>query len=507
VAALKTVFNQEVCPTLAWLKTHEAKVIPPLHRHTNVDVYQAIPSSPFITDTNDPFKMYQGASGQSLFRKERGGGVPPATWEWVEARVLEALALRAMHDPTAWKQTFATPQPTTRQKEFEIIMANALSPKTIVPAHLSRGFTHTWIRECIEDVIRGLDIHALSRRYVADHVWDLRQDPPTINMCTDNNTLSFQVPGDCEDSNSTVYFLAMSILSVRFQPGTFMFYIRAAILLAGVPCCVVGTSETVAVNRETHTGSGAHLFGVFIPFRLFATMTFANDVNPDDALACAIFGPSPPSQLDGALLATLRPTIIETITFTSPSYLPRSETPTIETVTSTYTMTRFYETMQCFHKNEQNITFPVDLMPEIPLGIHVDHRDYVGCMLHESCLKIYTDAIPMCFGNKTVRVRVEDDSSRVFDVPFDTKTTCTFYCTTLNDDKTAIETIGTLFQSLFALPSHVYLIAKPVTDAVQAADSLLLKMERPFVSLSTDMEVRQVWNKKLPDKIIVSDLM
>jgi hypothetical protein len=508
---LELIFNESILPDLQWISKRKdihhsldgVLITPP---------YQAIPNLPIYNDEKDEqFKYTNGASAQSLYLFARGGGQRPAEDAWIEARIIESLNCRGMHDPNAFKVEFPyVSRPNDRKDEFEIIMSHALTQDLIAKKH-NPLIMHTWIRECLEDVIRGLGSHALTRRYMMDHVWQWKDGKLDYVGLSDNNTLSFQIPGDCEDSNSTIYYLALHIIAKKtYEPWSFLFFVRAAILLAGVPCCITGTSEAALINNETER-YGSHAYGAFIPFPQFIDALLGNHHQEyaKRALDASIFGPGSAQKIPMSLFDRLIPMTIETIMFTSPTYLPRNDSVDTSSIVIDHMINNFQRCWDHFHEIGDSVTYPNVLAPEFPLGYHTVNTDhYVGCMLHDRMGRVLTDAIQFCFPDlygQPILARGLDDDTLTRDCVLD-RSMCMFLTMFSSDNhhqpkEGPLNSIGIRFESLFR-NEPFRLVALPLASTTQMChevynhDLALLKYERPFIPLQGSFMFRRPWDWK-----------
>ena len=236
----------------------------------------------------DQFRDSSGLLAQSYWDTMRGHGVAPATPEWYKLRLREVLALRGRRRQPAWQDEFKQPLPESEEEEFMGIVERCLLAKDadlVKPGahHKDTPNLHNWARECVEDVICAISAHPISRRYVFDHRWEYVHGVWTYNGATDDNTLSLTIGGDCEDSNSSVYYLALWLLQQDFKNDPLLYAMRACLLITGVPICISGSSEPPSPKEVEQGSRGSHLFGFFVPFRHFARQVWGPGVQGERA--------------------------------------------------------------------------------------------------------------------------------------------------------------------------------------------------------------------------------
>ena len=90
-----------------------------------------------------------------------------------------------------------------------------------------------WVLEVLEDSLRALSCFA-TRGYVYRPQVVPGAGVLNCNMRTDEFTLSFTIQGDCEDSNSTVYYLSLEVLKLKTAEGTLMHAFKTCLAAAGV---------------------------------------------------------------------------------------------------------------------------------------------------------------------------------------------------------------------------------------------------------------------------------
>lgn len=283
-AAMRLVYEQVNGPDRAFMRRVAKPLMGDIAFMAETSAYQALGTLPILAGRGQ-YEANAGLLSQAHWRADRGGG-KAATPAWFAQRIREALRLRGTRDGF---EAEMGERAADQEHEFNVIVRECFLIKEVRKPRHTPGRMHNWARECVEDVVRALGAHAATRRYVFDHRWEPDgRGGWRYNMISDSNDLSFVIPGDCEDSNSTIYFLALQLL--RGVAGdndadtALLRNARTCVFMAGVPCCTVGSSEPPHYGEIKKGYRGAHLFGFFIPHRVFAKAVWGAG-SVDDAMA------------------------------------------------------------------------------------------------------------------------------------------------------------------------------------------------------------------------------
>ena len=275
------------------------------------------------------FRAFFGCSAAMAWRVDRGMGVPACDPAWLRERLKESRSLRGAKRVELLFAEFSGSEDyyggleglEPWEKEFMCIVRFGVEAHVEPGGHnKGRDVLHHWVLEVLEDSLRALSCFA-TRGYVYDRRWYLERGVLKCNMRTDEFTLSFTIQGDCEDSNSTVYYLFLEVLKLKTAEGKLMHAFKTCLAAAGVPICVMGSAHmpSGSVREEGRT---PHCFGFCIPAHTFARILWGPGSMSAEAASEEL------KQVLGVtvcpeMLKRTPPMIFETI-FLASSYLNRS---------------------------------------------------------------------------------------------------------------------------------------------------------------------------------------
>jgi hypothetical protein len=398
---LECVFDKVIWPDMAWLYGVGRR-----HMHPNIRKFCTVPcynagmglpiyAADYAARVQNPgmFPRCSGVTGQAMWYADRGRG-PMAEDAYLEQRLREALALRGRRRREDWLADFGAPYPASREEEFAAVVERCLlaaDPVKPGGGHRGSGLLHNWAREATEDVIRALGAHAATRRYVFDHRWQRVAGEWVYNDQTDDNTLSSVVPGDCEDSNSLAYFMALQMMQAAYAPGSLLHHARACLLVAGVPVCTAGSSEPPSTQGDSPGSVGSHLYGFFVPFRRFARLVWGEAVS--DAAVRAELARALGRPVSEYVYRAAMPMFMESITFVTPDYLALGSAPGAWRRDGH--RARYLAYMRYVHAQGASLVFPDAFGVECPLGLPAPGG--VRFVVHERAIRLFTAAVPLLF--------------------------------------------------------------------------------------------------------------
>jgi len=403
---LVQVFSASILPDVEWLLEHRERFAPSAQRLALTPSSQGMGGLPLYGDAEvsellpdaQERRLFQengGLTAAATWRADRGRGAEFLTPEWVRARMLEVLHLRGRRSREAWLAhgDRLGPYPETHEAEFvAVVNAMLLGGDPVAPmgSHAHQAVIHDWAREAIEDVFAALGSHAVTRRYVYDHRWV----HGVYNARTDENTLSWKIPGDCEDSNSTVYYAVLYMLKTLFGGDALLQAMQVCLMVSGVPVCVAGTSQAPKDGGEDEA-PGAHLFGFSIPHREYARAMWnlgeADEANVLGQLNAHLARLGVRGRVGERVFRAATPQVYETIAFTSSAYLDRVLWP------RDHHAERFAEYLRVVKAAGDDAVFPHVMGAPYALALPHEGRVQLGYVVHGRPTRVLTAATPLCF--------------------------------------------------------------------------------------------------------------
>ena len=398
---LREVFERSVGPDLQWMLKYQGDGL--LGRMARTNAYQAVAGAPLFSleelgGSKARFEN-QGATSGSLWRLERGG--PPCEDQWLMDRVLESLNLRGPKPQEVWdedRRRWLAEYPQARgfplhaelRGDVRLAQAKAVAllcfsgDAPLKPHGEKRGMEemHNWARELMEDVVHALGALAVSRRYVYDHRWVWNEDTKKLvyHNVTDEHYLAFIFNGDCEDANTTIYYLYLHVL--QCAESSPLAWLRPVLRAGGVPCCVLGSSSNPSTGADTD-GHGAHLYGFAIPPRIFARLLWGDKVD-DEEVRRAVGVPE-------WAYRTTCPHVFESICFVGAAYRDR-------TVWRNDTdLKRFNLFARAARELRENPVLPGAMGAFYSLATVSPDGERHGFIVHMEILRVYTAAVRLCF--------------------------------------------------------------------------------------------------------------
>lgn len=527
VQCMATVFTESIYPDLIWLDQHKENYMhPSIWEMPFTPPFQSLTHGPIVnmarackTDLPEQLRAQfcatSGATAGSVWRLNRGKDVPPASREFLEARITEAINLRGRRDPDAWNKEFghvARYETVADQvEEFKHVVANCLiGPNPIRPGGFNKGVPvlHHWLGEALENVYYALGSLAISRRYIFDHRWVPKKKAHYTGMfhhdvdyvlLTDENTLAFTINGDCEDANSVIYYLALQMIQETYPKGSLLYYARICLIICGVPCCVSGSSLSPSTHGD-EKAEGSHLYGFSIPHRIFAQMLYG-DIVPISEIKIEM------EQLAGCVLSEFVimaavPMVMETIMWSTATYHDPATWKWTDHI-------KYFNTFkECMIRKDEDLVFPRVMGANWPLSI--TRKDPTqGFIIHGRIMRLFTAALPLMF-SRTFRERytaheLNFDSDDTLSRPNtavdpcldDTISFVPLSYVTSPDRKynepahiSQMNNVGILTLSLYDKNVHARLVTcKRITPRVKQAEACLLQHDRPFVTIHNPVDI------------------
>ena len=494
------VFSEIINPDL--IKLQETRFPKELDKFKYSPPFNAIRGLPHVPGT-DNRGLYSGGSAQCMWYRDRHKNGKAATDEWLKTRLAETFRLRGRRDKQTWlEHKGLLAYPSSPEDEFCAIVQHCLlDPKPVKPKkHHAKvsGVFHNWAREAIEDVIRALGSHAATRRYVYDHRWEQRSDGTWFcNEVTDSNDIAFIIPGDCEDNNSTIYYLALQMIAADYdkKKDRVLYYAKACLLIAGVPVCVAGTSESPSEEDNSHLGS--HLYGFFIPMKKFARLVWGDNVDKDDLYTefIGMFSEDRPSR---EIFDIEMPMLMETIMFVTPNYLNITE-KIDDAEKGAWLRTGHVDVFKKFmafaHKHHESLVFPHIFGAEWPLALKGALTARDGFIVHHAVIKVFTDAITLMF-SKVFRKYYQDRTLALHDGDVNVDPTLEYTCSFLAKCKNKYSVTVEEFHN----PQVEWRLVttKRFSREVYEADKRLMLLDRPFIPLDADPYQPPIYEKQPP---------
>ena len=410
---LKRVFKEAIWPDTVWLSANLALMPPFMQRIATLATYSSIPTLPVFSEVrpafanpamNNRFFLSAGADGSANWSPDRGGGAAPCTSDWLEQRILETLMLSGLHSRANWEAEGFTwdpgagPEDHYRLQFVAVVQRCLLGDDPLRPGGRQRGrdVLHAWARFALNAVLTAIGSHVSTRRYVCDHRDVLRDGRLEAIRHTDEFTLGFSLPGDCEDSNSTVYFICIWILRQGFATD-FLRAVQACVAVMGMPCCVVGSSSRPTTAPVQHETSG-HLFGLMIPHRIFAPMVWhtRDHQRIRGELNAYLESRGRGQRVSEFVYDNVQPHIIETIARTSAEYVDR------DVLVQDNELERFEVYLDVCKSMGLNPVLPKYVMATYPLALVHTEKDRAaksrhGFLIHGNILRLFAGAIPILF--------------------------------------------------------------------------------------------------------------
>ena len=489
---LAHVFEKTIWPDRKFLTQNAHAMHPSLKKIVRVLTYSSVPTLPVFTrvegvfddiEMNRVFAQVSGAPGCANWSPRRGNGVRPATSEWLQKRVLETLMLSGLHTKKNWVDNgfvwddSGTIEDQYKRQFIEIVDKCLLGDDPIKPLGHQKGrlVLHAWAKQVMDAVILALGSHAATRRYVYDHREYLSEGKLKTNWNTDEFTLAFGLPGDCEDGNSTVYFLTIWILNM-FWGDPFLRAIQACLAIAGMPCCAAGTSRNPSETVD-NTCTAGHLFGFAIPHRIFAQMVWGA---PEADVFLELNAYLKLHVGRGTSLFVFRavqPHVVETIARTSAEYVDR------DVEKQDNDLERFQVYLNVMERRGLDAVLPKLIMATYPLALphgdeHVGIKHRHGFLVHGHIIRLFAGAIPTLFRSE-FRARhgslaINDSAGR------DPR----LHRTIAFIPRHASGSYSMPSEHLHLCPEQYRLVSMTrISSDVQESVDILTRRERPFVSL------------------------